>query len=98
MVTGSRRTVSALVLSFAVYLMPLVGPHAGLFLGELMWREFLSTAGRTLPSNPIGGNVTARDPGWVAADVAVALVAQLGLLLLLYWFLGRPGLLRGLAV
>jgi len=86
-VTGPKRTVGALVLSFAVYLTPLVGPHAAWFLGEVVWRGFSQ-----------GSGPGARDPLWVVTEIGVALAAQLVFFLLLYWFLGRPGWLRGLCV
>ena len=83
--TGYKRTVSALSLSFAVYLMPIGGPRAG-WLGEMLWREYSGAA----------WGHTAHDPWWVATDVAVALAAQFGLFLLAHWLLGRLSLLRGL--
>ena len=83
--TRLRRAGAALVLSLAVYLTPLVGPHAAWLLGERLWREVSrNAAGR-------GG----QDPWWIATDVAVALVAQLALFAIAWWFLGRPGWLRG---
>src|SRR5262245_64398220 len=75
------------MLSFAVYLTPLVGPHAAWLLGEVVW------LGLSRGSGPRG-----RDPLWVATEIAVALAAQLVLFLLLNWFLGRPGWIRGLCV
>lgn len=85
--TGAKRTAAAAVLSFAVYATPLVGPHAAWLLGEVLYRELAEILrGR------------GREPAWVATDVALALFAQLALGLLVYWFSGRPGWLRGLAV
>jgi hypothetical protein len=86
-VSGPKRTVGAFLLSFAVYLTPLVGPHAAWFLGEVVWRGLSR-----------GSGLRAREPLWVATEIAVALAAQLVFCLLLYWFLGRPGWLRGLCV
>ena len=83
--TGHTRTVSALAASFAAYLMPIAGTRPG-WLGEVLSRELRGGA----------GSGTAPDPAWIATEVAVALAAQADLFLLAYWFLGRPGLLRGL--
>jgi len=85
-VTGARRAGAALVLSLGVYLTPLVGPHAAWLLGERLWREVSRGAAGRGP----------QDPWWIATDVAVALAAQLALLALAWWFLGRPGWRRGL--
>jgi len=87
MMGASRRIVGALVLSFAVYLTPLVGPHAAWLLGEVVWRE-LGPESRRWHSKPL----------WAATDIAVALGAQLVFFILLYWFFKRPGWLRGLCV
>ena len=84
---GSRRGLGALVLSFAVYLTPLVGPHAAWLLGEVVWRDLGLASGR--------GH---REPLWVATDIAAAVATQLAFLLVLYWGLGKQGWLRGLAV
>src|SRR5262249_4743478 len=86
--TGSKRTGGALVLSFAVYLTPLVGPHAAWLLGEVLWRELARGSSGRL----------AREPLSAAIDAAVALGAQLAFFALSYWFLGRPGWLRGLGL
>ena len=86
--TGPRRALAALAGSFAVYLTPLVGPHAAWLLGERLWREIARGGpGRGAP-----------DPQWIATDVAVALAAQLLWLALVFWFLGRPGWRRGLVL
>ena len=55
MVTGAKRTLSALALSFAVYLMPIAGPRAG-WLGEILWGD--------LSRGAVGR--WARDPAWAA--------------------------------
>lgn len=86
--TGAQRTAAAAVLSCSVYLTPLVGPHAAWLLGEVVYREL---------ANLVRGRA-GREAAWVAADLAVALVAQFAFGLLLYWFAGRPGWLRGLVV
>ena len=86
-VTGATRTIAALAMSFGVYLTPLVGPHAAWLLGAVLLRAL---AGR--------GGAGGRAPLWALTEVAVAVLAQAGLFALLYWFLGRPGWRRGIAV
>ncbi len=86
--TGAKRAAAAAVLSFIVYLTPLVGPHAVWLLGETLYQDFAGLLRAR----------AGRDAAWVATDVAVALLAQLGFGLLVYWFIGGPGWLRGLGV
>lgn len=66
---ATRRRWIALAGSFAVYLIPLVGPHAFWLLGEWLFNR---------PSS-------SRNAQWLAADVALALVAQIIVALLLAW-------------
>ena len=66
-----RRSVAVLG-SFGVYCIPLVGPHAAWFLGEAL----IGTVGAD------------RSLAWKAADVSVALAAQIAVGLTLYWSLG----------
>ena len=70
----------AVVGSFAVYLIPLVGPHAVWLLGESLLQ--MGSSGR--------------DPRWVAANVLLALAAQVVVALGLMWSL-RGSRLRLLA-
>jgi hypothetical protein len=86
--SGSKRVATAFILSCAIYLTPLVGPHAVFFLGEVLWRD-LDHALRG------GGD---RDLAWIATDLGVALLTQLVLLLLLHRLLRRPGLFRKLCI
>lgn len=65
-----KRLWIALIGSFAVYLIPLIGPHAFWLLGE------------ALVQGPAG-----RDPRWTAANVSLALAAQIVVALLLAWSL-----------
>ena len=58
--------------SFGVYAIPLVGPHAAWFLGESLLQGF-------------GSN---RQIAWMAANVAVAVAAQVIAGIVLYWSLG----------
>ena len=67
-----RRAWVALLGSFGVYLIPLVGPHAAWFLGEALVASVGSDRSLT----------------WMAADAAVALTAQIAAGLALYWSLG----------
>ena len=62
----------ALLGSFGVYVVPLIGPHAAWFLGE------------ALVASVRGDQSLA----WMAADVAVALTSQIAAGLALYWSLG----------
>ena len=62
----------ALLGSFGVYFVPLIGPHAVWFLGE----SLVAT---------VSGN---RSLAWMAADIAVALTSQIAFGLALYWSLG----------
>jgi len=66
-----RRAWIALLGSFAVYFIPLIGPHAVWFLGESL----------------VGSVGSDRSPAWMAADLAVALAAQMAAGLALYWSL-----------
>lgn len=59
--------------SFALYLVPLVGPHAAWPLGAVLYRELTH-----------GGD---RDLWWRVTDVALALATQVGVWLLLRWSL-----------
>jgi len=72
----------ALAISFAVYFVPIIGPHTGTLLG---WGLFQEISGR-------GGRPT----GWIAADIAFALALQSVIFVLAYWFLKNPSLLSGL--
>ena len=77
------RLVAAILLSCSVYLIPLIGPHTFLFLGEWIWRS-LTFRGRSL--------------GWMALDLGVALAIQLAAGATWYWILGRVRSLRVLAL
>ena len=61
----------ALLGSFGVYFIPLIGPHAAWFLGE------------SLVASVRGDRTVA----WMAADIAVALLSQIAVGLALYWSL-----------
>jgi len=63
---------TALLGSFGVYFIPLIGPHAVWFLGESLVAS-------------VSGD---RSLAWMAADIAVALTSQIAVGLALYWSLG----------
>lgn len=65
------RTWFPLVGSFAVYLVPLVGPHAAWLLGEYVFQELTRASDR--------------EPWWLVADLALALATQAVVFLLLAW-------------
>ena len=66
------RKWAAVLGSFGVYFIPLVGPHAAWFLGQ----SLVASAGLD------------RSLAWLATDIAVALTLQIGVGLALYWSLG----------
>src|SRR5215469_13425231 len=81
-----RRGFIAGALSFAVYLVPLPGPHAIFSVGEIVWRDI---------SAGFYGRAKI-DPAWAAADIGVAVLAQLILFFLVFWLLSRPNWRRAL--
>jgi len=70
--TTSWRGWIAILGSFAVYFIPLMGPHAIWFLGEMLIASI--SADRPL--------------AWLATDISVALASQIAAGLALYWSLG----------
>ncbi len=74
----------AALLSFSVYLLPLVGPHSLTLLGAGLLQEL--TGGRD------------RSALWLATDLGVAVVLQCVAYALCYWFLRRPRVLSGVLV
>ncbi len=70
----------ALLGSFAVYLTPLLGPHAVWLLGELLARELT----RSAPDHPTS---------WIAVDVGLAVAVQGLVAALLYRAFARPSAL-----
>lgn len=71
--------------SFAVYLIPLFGPHASWSLGQYLYQW-------QMPAAPH------QDISWIAMDWGVALALQVLAGMLCYWVLVRPGWIRILAV
>lgn len=79
MAMRSRTAVpTALGLSFAVYLIPVIGSHGVWLWGGLLWGEFV--VGRS-----------EREPLWLLADAGFALAVQAAVFGLLLWLLRRPG-------
>ena len=66
------RKWTAVLGSFGVYFIPLVGPHAAWFLGPSL----------------VASAAQDRSLAWLATDIAVALTSQIGVGLALYWSLG----------
>jgi hypothetical protein len=66
--------------SFAIYSLPLVGPHAVWLLGEHLYAG-ISSDGH-------------RDTAWVAVEIAIAIGAQTLLGLTLLWVLSRRSMIR----
>jgi hypothetical protein len=80
MTQPAKRRWIAVIGSFGVYAIPLVGPHAAWFLGESLLQGFESNA----------------RIAWTAANVTVAVAAQILAGVVLYWSIGG-GWLRKLA-
>lgn len=81
---ATRSRLAALLISFVVYLLPILGPHATLPLGMLLAKAARDGAELGWP--------------WLAASFGVALLLQAALGLAVYWFLQRRSWVRGLAV
>jgi hypothetical protein len=71
---SQRRFWLALVGSFAIYFLPLVGPHGVWFYGDGLLRELRDGS---------------RETAWIAADIALAVMLQAAAGLLLFWAAGR---------
>ena len=67
----SRPFVAAALLSFSVYLLPLIGPHAITLLGQGLLIELTRD--------------TNRAPAWIATDIGLALLLQAAVTAVLYW-------------
>jgi hypothetical protein len=68
------------VASFAVYFLPVVGPHTFNFLGEHV---------------AVAISASEREPLWRITDIGVALLLHVTAFVVLYFFFLKPGLLRG---
>src|ERR1041384_5601205 len=82
---GRFAPLKAFIASFAIYLVPLVGPHAVWLLGEHLYM-------RLTRSGPQG------DTRWIAIECAVAIALQVLTGSLWYWFFVRPGRWRWLTL
>jgi hypothetical protein len=75
----------AVLASFSVYLLPVVGPHMAMFWGVLLGHEVYSGPDK-------------RQAAWIAADLGLALLLQLAAFGLWFWFFRKPGWARLLAL
>jgi hypothetical protein len=75
----------ALLASFSIYLLPVVGPHMAMFWGVLIGYEIYSG-----PEN--------RQAAWIAADLGLALLLQSAAFALWLWLFRKPGWMRMLGV
>src|SRR5216683_2985335 len=80
--TPRKAGTLALVCSFAIYFIPIVGPHAAFFVYEAIEQQF-----RGSPT-----------PLWAAAALGVALALQVVAFALFYWLWRRRGVLPMLAI
>lgn len=72
-----RRARNAFLLSFLVYLLPVVHAHGGNLLGLILWAEFAGGYGN-------------REALWLAMDAGLAIVLQVAAFTLFFWiFAGR---------
>src|SRR5215472_12753307 len=69
----------ALLCSFAVYFIPIIGPHAAFFLWESLAQRFRDFG---------------RNPAWAFTELGAALVLQAIALGMFYWFWRRRSVLR----
>jgi hypothetical protein len=78
----SKPLVAAVLLSFSVYLLPLVGPHSLTLLGPGLLKELTRD--------------TNRNPAWIAADLGLALLLQAAAMAVLYRLFRKPNLIAGI--
>src|SRR5262245_38658532 len=79
----TTRRLYSFVLSFAVYLLPLLGPHTNFLLGYGLFEDITRSE---------------REFMWIAGDIGFAVLLQLFAFLALYWLFQKPGALRLLLV
>lgn len=70
-----NRALNAFLLSFLVYLLPIIHAHGGNILGLVLWAEFT-------------GGYSDREPLWLAMDAGLALTLQVAAFILFAWILG----------
>jgi len=80
----SRPFAAAALLSFSVYLLPLIGAHAVTLLGHGLIIELTRDTNRT--------------PAWIATDIGLALLLQAALTAVLYWLFRKPNVIATVAV
>jgi len=80
----SRPFVAAALLSFSVYLLPLIGPHAITLLGQGLLIELTRDTNRT--------------PAWITTDIGLALLLQAAVTAVLYWLFRKPNVITTVAV
>jgi hypothetical protein len=72
-----KRARNAFLLSFLIYLLPIIHAHGGNILGLFLWAEFAGGYGN-------------REPLWLAMDAGLALTLQVAAFAVFYWmFAGR---------
>jgi hypothetical protein len=69
-----RAVTLAFIASFAVYVVPLIGPHAVWLFGEALLQEMRSGT----------------EPTWLATNLATAAALQLAAGSVAYWVMRRP--------
>jgi hypothetical protein len=74
---GPKRSWLALLCSLAVYLIPVVGPHAAFTVGEIIAQQFRDF----------------KSPGWAFSALGIAVALQAAAFALFYWFWKRRGAL-----
>src|SRR5262245_45338080 len=77
----SRPIVPAALLSFCVYLLPLIGPHAVTLLGQGLILELTRDMNRTT--------------AWIATDIGLAVLLQLAAMAVLYRLFRKPDVVAG---
>jgi hypothetical protein len=75
--TSPRTLWLALLCSFGVYLIPIVGPHAVFLVGEAIWRQFRDF----------------KNPAWAFSSFAAAWALQIVTFALGLWVWRRSGVL-----
>ena len=74
---GSKPLWLALLCSLAVYLIPVVGPHAAFTVGEIIAQQFHDF----------------KSPAWAFSALGIAVALQAAAFALFYWFWMRRGAL-----
>ena len=83
LMTRTKACALALLCSFAVYLIPIVGPHAIFTIGESLQQHFRESA---------------KYPGWAPTELGATLLLQTAAFVLFYWFWRRRSALRSVVL